>query len=237
MMTIDQVQFTDARWLQFWESYKSQEHQIKSIIKLGQQIKEADPCLLTETADWVEDYRAQQQAALVRNPLNVKWQSQLDNKSGAGYRECFSSSCAMLAMFWGKVASDDIYNTIRAKYGDTTSAEAQLSALRSLGLKANFHTTGIPRALEGEIDAGRPVAAGWLHKGPVGAPSGGGHWSVVIGYTEAAWIQNDPNGEALLVQGGYSKNTKGAGVVYSRKNWNPRWMPGGSGGWYLTCRP
>lgn len=169
------------------------------------------------------------------NLLAVKWQSQLDNKSGAGYRECFSSSCAMLAMYAGKVANDDAYNAIRAKFGDTTSAEAQLSALRSLSLKANFHTNGTPAALEREIDAGRPVAVGWLHKGPVGAPSGGGHWSVVIGYTEAAWIQNDPNGEALLLQGGYSKNTKGAGLVYSRKNWNPRWMPGGSGGWYLTC--
>jgi hypothetical protein len=63
---------------------------------------------------------------------------------------------------------------------------------------------------------------------------------VVIGYTEGssgAWIQNDPNGEALLIQGGYSPNTKGGGVVYSRKNWNPRWMPGGTGGWYLTCKP
>jgi hypothetical protein len=169
------------------------------------------------------------------NPLVVKWQSQLDNKSGTGYRECFSSSCAMLAMFWGKVASDDVYNGIRAKFGDTTSAQAQLSALRSLGLKADFHTSGTPAKLMAEIDAGKPVAVGWLHKGPVGAPSGGGHWSVVIGYTAAAWIHNDPNGEALLVQGGYAKNTKGAGLAYSRKNWNPRWMPGGSGGWYLTC--
>lgn len=234
---IQEVQFTDERWLQFWENYKGLDHQKKAVIKLGRHIKQADPCLLTESAEWVEGYKAQQQAALVRNPLPVKWQSQLDNKSGTGYRECFSSSCAMLAMFWGKVVNDDAYNAIRAKYGDTTSAEAQLSALRSLGLKANFHTSGTPKTLEQEIDAGRPVAVGWLHRGPVSAPSGGGHWSVVIGYTEAAWIHNDPNGEALLVQGGYTKNTKGAGLVYSRKNWNPRWMPGGSGGWYLTCRP
>lgn len=235
MMTIDQVQFTDQRWLQFWESYKGQEHQKKAVIKLGQQIKQADPCLLTETAEWVEGYSSRPQVGLVRNPLNVRWQSQLDNKSGSGYRECFSSSCAMLAMFWGKVANDDAYNVVRAKYGDTTSAEAQLSTLRHMGLKANFHTSGAPKALEQEIDAGRPVAVGWLHKGPVKAPSGGGHWSVVIGYSDAAWIQNDPNGEALLVQGGYAKNTRGAGLVYSRKNWNPRWMPGGTGGWYLTC--
>jgi len=236
-MTIEQVQFTDARWLQFWESFEGQDHQVKSIIKLGRQIKEADPCLLAEAADWAEGYKAKPAVALASNPLKVKWQSQLDNKSGTGYRECFSSSCAMLAMCLGKVASDDAYNAIRAKFGDTTSAEAQLSALRSLGLKADFHTSGTPATLEREIDAGRPVAVGWLHRGPVGAPSGGGHWSVVIGYTAAAWIHNDPNGEATLIQGGYSKNTKGAGLIYSRKNWNPRWMPGGSGGWYLTCRP
>jgi hypothetical protein len=236
-MPIQDVQFTDQKWLDFWESFKGLEHQVKGIVKLGQQIKQADPGLLTDTAEWVEEYRTQKAAALVRNPLNVKWQSQLDNKSGTGYRECFSSSCAMLAMYWGKVASDDAYNAIRAKYGDTTSAQAQLAALRHLGLKADFHTNGTPGALEEEIDAGRPAAVGWLHHGPVSAPRGGGHWSVVIGYTAAAWIQNDPNGEALLVQGGYTSNTKGAGVVYRRKNWNPRWMPGGTGGWYLTCKP
>ena len=57
---------------------------------------------------------------------------------------------------------------------------------------------------------------------------------MVIGYTAEAWIHNDPNGEAMLNLGGYN-NTKGAGVTYNRKNWDPRWMPGGSGGWYLTC--
>lgn len=64
-MPVNQVQFTDQRWLQFWENYKSQEHQIKAIIKLGQQIRQADPCLLTETADWVNDWKSgpQQQAA------------------------------------------------------------------------------------------------------------------------------------------------------------------------------
>lgn len=374
MMPIQDVQFTDERWLQFWEHYEGLEHQIKAIVKLGQHIKDADPGLLTESAEWVGDWRGQgdidntwggieaaarkygsrypelvaaqwrlesgsgkhmsgrnnpfglkgpgtvkqtqevvngktitiddsfvnfdsldaavkylverwyldwkehkginrapnrneaakelqrqgyatlpayserlialmdqerpiKLPALLKNPLSVKWQSQLDNKSGSGSRECFSSSCAMLAMFWGKVANDDAYNNVRSKYGDTTSAEAQLAALRALGLKADFHTNGTPAALEREIDQGRPVAVGWLHQGPATAPKGGGHWTVIIGYTDAAWIHNDPNGEALLVQGGYSKNTKGAGLAYSRKNWNPRWMPGGSGGWYLTCRP
>lgn len=56
-MPIKDVQFTDERWLQFWEHFKGQEHQIKSIIKLGQQIKQADPGLLTESAEWVSDWR------------------------------------------------------------------------------------------------------------------------------------------------------------------------------------
>lgn len=394
-MTIDQVQFNDQRWLQFWDHYKGLDHQMRAVIKLGRQIKQSDPGLLSESAEWVEDWcdahpsadhapalklikefegcylsaypdplsggdpwtigygttrypdgrkvqrgdqitvvdadellrgevssialklrstvphwsemNQGQRCALIsfaynlgpgfmgaagfetisrclrdrlwdqvpaalelyRNPgtnveagllrrrraegqlwrgnqvdapkkatvLTVKWQSQLDNKSGAGYRECFSSSCAMLAMYWGKVAGDDAYNALRQLYGDTTSAEAQLNTLRHLGLKADFHTDGNPLVLEREIDAGRPVAVGWLHKGGVNTPTGGGHWSVVIGYTDKSWIQNDPNGEARLVSGGYTENTKGAGMVYSRKNWDPRWMPGGSGGWYLTCRP
>ena len=167
--------------------------------------------------------------------LRVQWQSQLDNKSGTGYRECFSSSCAMLAMFQGAVQNDDAYNAVRHRFGDTTSAQAQLAALRSLGLTANFHTDGNPLDLEREIDAGRPVAVGWLHQGHVSAPTGDGHWSVVIGYDEDAWIHHDPNGEALLATGGYTPNTNGASVAYSRRNWDRRWMPGGSGGWYLTA--
>ena len=90
--------------------------------------------------------------------------------------------------------------------------------------------------LKREIDAGRPVAVGWLHHGSVSAPSGGGHWSVVIGYTAAAWIQNDPNGEANLAGGGYTTNTKGAGVVYSRKNWMPRWRVNNTGGWAILVQ-
>ena len=40
----------------------------------------------------------------------------------------------MVAAYYKKVKTDDEYNEIRAKYGDTTSVEAQLAALRSLGL-------------------------------------------------------------------------------------------------------
>ncbi len=175
-------------------------------------------------------------AARFPNPLDVKWQSQNDNASGRGYRECFSSSCAMLAMFHGKIANDDAYNRIRRQFGDTTDVTAQLGTLHHLGLTVNFTKHGKLADLEAEINAGRPIAVGWLHQGNVSNPIGGGHWSVIVGYTATHWIHNDPNGEAKLIQGGYTANYNGYRQNYSRKNWNPRWMAGGES-WMLTCRP
>ena len=166
--------------------------------------------------------------------LNVPYESQNDNASGTGYRECFSSSAAMVARYYGKITSDDAYNKFRAKYGDTTDAQAQVSALKALGLKARFLTNCTVALLEAELDAGRPVLVGWLHKGPVSAPTGGGHWSVVIGYTPTAFIHNDANGQANLIAGGYLNSTKGKAVTYNRSTWLKRWLvEGANSGWAL----
>jgi len=171
--------------------------------------------------------------------LKVPYEHQNDNVSGTGYRECFSSSCAMIARYHGKVKSDDEYNKVRAKYGDTTDAHAQVLALRALGLtNSRFVTNCAPGLLEAEIRAGRPVAVGWLHQGPYNAPSGGGHWSVIIGFDPDYWFVNDPNGEADLINGGYVNHTKGAGIKYSRKRWDRRWEVDGAGtGWALLVKP
>ena len=143
----------------------------------------------------------------------------------------------MIAAYYGKVEDDDEYNAVRCFYGDTTSTQAQLSALSKLGLKPAFKTSGRVEDLIEEIRQGRPVAVGWLHKGPSSSPSGGGHWSVITGYTYNSFIVNDPYGEANLAYGGYVNNTKGNGISYSFKNWCPRWEVEGAGtGWYLTCQ-
>ncbi len=168
--------------------------------------------------------------------LTVPYEYQLDNKSGTGYRECFSSSCAMIAKYYGKVKNDDEYNVIRARYGDTTSKDAQLAALRSLGLNAKFVTNGNSALLENEIRNNRPVATGWLHHGSVNKPTGGGHWTCCIGFTPTQFVHNDPNGEADMVNGGYVSNTasKGAGVRYSKTNWLRRWeCDGPNTGWAI----
>ena len=190
-------------------------------------------------AEFAELFRAAPGPAPAAPPssrlqLKVPYQSQLDNKSGAGQRECFSSSCAMVAMFYGLVASDDEYNKLRARFGDTTDAGAQLRALGSLGLVARFRQDGNAATLERLLRAGQPVPVGWLHRGPVDRPTGGGHWSVVIGFTPEAFIHHDPNGEAAMLQGGYVNHSGGAAVEYSRQNWQRRWEADGTGsGWYL----
>lgn len=208
-------------------NYKGLPHQVKALQMAPE---------LSDDAEWVKVWRGAAQAppGPSKNPLEVPYFAQNDNKSGTGYRECFSSSCAMLAGAKGKVKSDDEYNLIRQHYGDTTDLGAQLGALTKLGLSPTFKSNGTAKDIEAQIDAGSPVAVGWLHKGPVTSPSGGGHWSVVIGYTPTHFILHDPNGEAALVNGGYVSNSGGKAVQYSRKNWLPRWEVDGKGtGWYL----
>jgi GH24 family phage-related lysozyme (muramidase) len=178
----------------------------------------------------------QQPETAAAHRLQVPYFDQLKMADGQGYRECFSASSAMLAAFWGKEPNEDTYDSLRQCYGDSTSSEAQLQALRSLGLQADSRTDGTVAMLKAEIDAGRPVAVGWLCDGPVSAPSGGGHWSVIVGYDATGFFINDPNGNCDLVEGGYDSHDDGAGLHYSYRNWVPRWRPQDTGGWLLTCR-
>jgi hypothetical protein len=182
----------------------------------------------------------------ISRKLKVAYESQNDNRSGTGYRECFSSSCGAIARFHGRVSSDDEYNVVRQRYGDTTDPQAQVRALEALGLKATFLTNGTPELVKNEIVAGFPVATGWAHKGPLHAPVGSGHWSVVTGFTEKHAIHSDPNGEADIINGGYVNHSGGDGVAYSWANWRMRWEIVGSpalwrfspgNGWMLTVRP
>jgi hypothetical protein len=160
--------------------------------------------------------------------LVVPYESQHDNTSGTGYRECFSSSCGAVAHYYGRVSIDDEYNIVRSRYGDTTNPQAHILALEALGLKATFITNGTPDLLRNEILEGRPVVVGWIHKGPLSAPHGTGHYSVIKGFTEKNTIHSDPYGEADIVNGGYVNTTGGNGVGYSWANWRRRWEVVGS---------
>jgi hypothetical protein len=209
--------------------YKEESHQLAAWNWLQEQLTE------DELEDFAELYRAAP-ALKPSNPLMVTYFSQRDNASGQGNRECFSSSCAMVAAYYGKVKGDDEYNVIRARFGDTTNADAQVKALQSLGLKASFITDGTEALLQNEIKEGRPVAVGWLHYGPSSAPIGGGHWSVVVGFNSQAYIHNDPFGKANIINGGYLSASGGNNVSYSKTNWLPRWRVNGTGGWAILVR-
>ena len=228
---MSQLSYSDFK--NFFKYYKGEEQQNLGIKKLYDQMSHA---LKDEEHVWISTYRTRP-VPTTTNPLDVPYQSQNDNASGTGYRECFSSSCAMVAMYYGKIENDDAYNLVRQQYGDSTDAQAQLRALRSLGLEANFITNGNTSDIRDAIDAGRPVPVGWLHHGSASAPSGGGHYSVIVGYTDTAWIVNDPNGEANLSAGGYTNNLDGSNQSYSFKNFNPRLVVEGEGSaWFMDIR-
>ena len=176
--------------------------------------------------------------------LPVPYLSQNDSATGQGSRMCFSSSCAMAAAFLkpgglsGSGQLDDQYLALVQRHGDTTDASAQAAALQSLGLEARFRSDGCMEDLIAQLQRGIPCPVGWLHKGPASAPSGGGHWSLAIGWDPARrqLLMHDPNGEADLVNGGYVSTTTGSGEAqrYSERNWGRRWMVEGPGsGWWL----
>lgn len=217
----------------FFKYYNSEEHQQQAIHILYDQMRDV---LKVDNHDWIKTYR-NQPTPTSNSTLNVAYQSQNDNASGTGHRECFSSSCSMVAMYYGKIENDDAYNLVRQTFGDSTDPQAQARTLHSLGLEANFISNGSTEDLKRAIDSNRPVPVGWLHHGHVSSPSGGGHYSVVIGYDDDSWIHHDPNGEAALIKGGYTDNFDGSHKRYSYKNWNPRWIVEGEGsGWYMDIR-
>ncbi|MFM8967531.1 MAG: papain-like cysteine protease family protein [Vulcanococcus sp.] len=176
--------------------------------------------------------------------LAVPYFSQNDSATPQGPRMCFSSSCAMAAAFLrpgclaGPGQADDRYLALVQRHGDSTEPHAQVAALSGLGISARFRQDGRLEQLIAQLQRGIPCPVGWLHHGPVDAPRGGGHWSLVIGADPAAGtlLMHDPNGDANLVGGGYRSTAPAAGraLPYSERNWGRRWMVEGPGsGWWL----
>jgi hypothetical protein len=174
------------------------------------------------------------------NPLSVPWFAQLDSATDQGRRMCFSSSCAMLLAFLrpGVLTGsngDDQYLARVRQFGDTTDAAAQIKALASYGLKARFTSKASFITLERQIAAGIPIPCGYLHRGPVSSPAGGGHWLIVVGIAPSHVIVHDPLGEADLVNGTTLGGTARF-CRYSRANFGRRWMVEGEGsGWAVLA--
>lgn len=168
--------------------------------------------------------------------LDVKFFTQLDNW-GVETRTCNTSACWMAGTYLkpdlltraGYCANADFsfYLPIVNNFGDTTEHDAQTAALRKLGVESEWRTNLTIEDVVAEIDAGRPVVMGWLHKGHVSRPSGFGHMICIVGYE---WVDgrlflivHDPYGEADLVNGDYyGMPIEGAFLRYSERNLRPR---------------
>ena len=178
--------------------------------------------------------------------LGVKYISQRDSVTSHAHRMCFSSSCSMAADFLRPDAikttqqEDDFYlKHYVFPHGDTTDPWAQIHALHSLGIKAEFRKDLNQSDIENQIRAGIPAPIGILHHGSVNAPRGGGHWICVIGFDKEkeCYIVHDPYGDLDLIYGGYYGSTNGARLNYSFKNLNKRWMvEGPNTGWGIIIK-
>jgi hypothetical protein len=200
-------------------------------------IKALDPALLTDEANWVRLHRTQPAVGTV---LNVPYFSQRDNYRDAS-RTCFSSSCAMLTEFLKPgtlpgAKGDDKYIEQVFKRGDSTDASVQVQTLKHFGISARFATNLSLSTLDSLLSQGIPVPIGILHHGPSSAPSGGGHWIIVIGKEGENYVCNDPWGEIDNASGTYP-STNGKHVKYSKKLLTARWTIEGDGsGWAIVAK-
>ena len=167
------------------------------------------------------------------NPLDVPYEYQLDNESGT------DTGTFLAAVPWSPATTAGSGVTtittwfVHSMETARSTSTCPCSAIPQLD--AAFITNATTADLKHQIDIGRPTPCGWLLR-MVQYPTGGGHYSVIIGYNDTGWWVHDPNGEADLVSGGYVSNSihSGVAVKYSYKNWNPRWIVEGEGsGWMM----
>jgi len=222
--------------LPFFQFFKKGDpHQLAAIAELEKSI---DQDLLNDEAEWFEMWKT---SGIHQEVYGVPYYNQLDSPTGYGYRECFDSAAAMVAAFNRAVKSQDEYRQVRRKFGDTTEVHSQVSALRSLGLDAEFRKNVRVEDIEIEIDAGRPIMVGWLHKGDFskGKPAccdtdGSGHWSLIIGYDKDDFIAMDPMGLPDMERGGHDTTKSGERIRMSRPAFYQRFLiEGEASGWAI----
>ena len=207
-------------------------------------LQEAMPSsLLQEDSEWFEAWRA----AGIDQEVFVPYFRQLDNGPD-GWRDCFASSAAMLAASAGLVHSDNEYIYHLARFGDTTSVNAQLRTLRFLGLDVVFTQEGTPEMIEKAISRGSAVLVGWYHEGdltrgepPMCSGTTCGHWSLITGFQgkhspvgDQYYVMHDPMGFPLMAKGGHDRSRSGKSVQIRQSEFNHRWLiEGEASGWMI----
>ena len=224
--------------LPFFQFFRGTPHQLAAISELEHSLPQD---VLDEDAAWYEAWRASGVAQDVHMPTYYR---QLDLPNGP--RMCFTSAAAMVAGFYKKVRSQEEYNRIRARFGDSTSVMAQVKALTSLGLQVRYVQDADASDIEAEIDDGRPVLVGWLHAGdllrgepPMCSSDTCGHWSVIHGYSgrysnDSEWLMSDPMGVPDMAHGGHNPALSGYRVRVRQSEFHQRWqVDGPHSGWAI----
>lgn len=232
--------FTPEKFLDFVENYKKENlNQKAGLLEYAQKVQALDPDLLSDEANWVRTYRQKMDNSIV---MKVPYFSQRDNYTNPD-GTCFSSSCAMLLEYMkpGTLPGsrgDDKYLKRVLSYGQSIYPAVQVQALSSFGLKTKFVSEGTFDQLNSQLDRSIPVPAGILHKGPASAPSGFGHWIIVIGREKdpkapgGEWyIVHDPWGELNHSNGTYISQD-GKSLKYSKNLMKSRWTIYGDGSGY-----
>jgi hypothetical protein len=190
-------------------------------------LEEKAPELLDDSANWVRIYRTPSNPPTQQNILNIPWFPQTDNFVLPD-STCNSSACAMCLEFFkpGSLPpgpkGDDAYLRKVLALGKSTDHTVQTRALQSYGLFSVFRYDMSFADLDRELNVGRPVVIGFLHRGPESAPTGSGHMIVVRGRTaNGDYVCNDPYGD--LADGYTGAVAKGKGVVYRKSTLEKRW--------------
>jgi len=220
--------------LPFFKWFRETPHQMAAIKQLEDSI--TDPALLDEDAEWFQTWKT---TGIHQEVYGVPYYNQLDSQTGYGYRECFDAAAAMVAAFHHATNGLGEYRQVRRKFGDTTAVHSQVSALKALGLDAEFRKNIRVEDIEIEIDAGRPLMVGWLHQGDFteGQPAvcdsdGCGHWSVIVGYNKDEFIAMDPMGKPYMETGGHNTKRSGELIKMSRPMFYQRFLiEGKASGW------
>lgn len=239
------VDYVVNRWYKDYEAYKginraaTREEAAQLLVKEGYA---TDPAYSRKLIKLLDQYAG----STTKLPsdkdtgidLPVPFFSQLDSETDQAYRMCFSSTCAMAVDFLrpGKLQSsqkDDFYLKRVQQFGDTTDYKAQLRAMESFGVRGSYRQNLALSDIKIQLEKGIPVPIGVLHKGPNTAPTGTGHWLLVVGLLDDSYlVVNDPYGEMSVITGGYLANKNGDHLKYSIKNFLPRWTVEGPGtGW------
>jgi hypothetical protein len=236
------------RFLDRWQNYRDQPQQVAAVRTLHAAITALDggQQILDEQAPWARQFSTPPTPAPTPKPLpkkggngavslNLPFFDQT-NDGPTGWRHCQSSSIAMNLAYLGVPGiKDDLdYLKVVQRHGDTTQQVAHAAALAELKAPGRFISSCSVERAKAELDKGFGLAIGILHRGPVSAPSGGGHYIAIRGYDATGWLVHDPYGELDLVRGGWARQGQGAGRSqhYSFANTNPRWLlEGPSSGW------